>query len=62
MAGDAGLSNEEIEILRKEDGHRKAWTRDYMLMFFWVCCLSLVVLTLDSGIDVFAWLYSVQGD
>jgi IPT/TIG domain/Ankyrin repeats (3 copies) len=36
MAGDAGLSTEEIEILRSEDGHRKAWTRDYMLMFFWV--------------------------
>jgi hypothetical protein len=36
MAGDAGLSTEEIEFLRREDGRRKAWTTDYMLIFFWV--------------------------
>ena len=37
MAGDAGLSTEEIEFLRREDGRRKkSWTRDYMLFFFWV--------------------------
>ena len=36
MAGDAGLSPEEIEFLRREEGRRKAWTRDYMLIFFWV--------------------------
>jgi hypothetical protein len=36
MAGDAGLSPEEIEFLRREDGRRKTWTRDYMLIFFWV--------------------------
>ena len=37
MAGDAGLSAEEIEYLRKEDCTRKkTWTRDYMLLFFWV--------------------------
>ena len=36
MAGDAGLSSTEIEFLRREDGRRKTWTRDYMLLFFWV--------------------------
>ena len=36
MAGDAGLSPEEIEFLRREDGRRKTWTRDYMLFLFWV--------------------------
>jgi len=37
MAGDAGLSSEEIEFLRREDLNRKKnWTRDYMLLFFWV--------------------------
>ena len=36
MAGDAGLSPQEIEFLRREEGRRKAWTRDYMLLFFWV--------------------------
>lgn len=36
MAGDAGLSAQEIEFLRREEGRRKAWTRDYMLIFFWV--------------------------
>ena len=37
MAGDAGLSKEEIEFLRREDNtRRKTWTRDYMLLFFWV--------------------------
>jgi hypothetical protein len=35
MAGDAGLSPSEIEVLRRDD-RRKAWTRDYMLLFFWV--------------------------
>ena len=39
MAGDAGLSPQEIEFLRREDGRRKTWTTDYMLFFFWVSLL-----------------------
>ena len=39
MAGDAGLSAEEIEFLKSEEGRRKAWSRDYMLIFFWVSSL-----------------------
>ena len=39
MAGDAGLSPEEIEFLRREDVRTKTWTTDYMLFFFWVCFL-----------------------
>jgi hypothetical protein len=38
MAGDAGLSPEEIPILRTEDSRRSA-RNDYMLFFFWVCPL-----------------------
>jgi len=61
MAGDAGLSPEEIEFLRGEDGRRKAWTRDYMLFFFWVNILLPVlarfllgfVLMVDSGVGVY---------
>jgi hypothetical protein len=45
MAGDAGLSTEEIEFLKNEEGHRKAWSRDYMLLFFWVfSCPNLFLL------------------
>lgn len=37
MAGDAGLSPEEIEFLKREDGRQKARKSDYMLFAFWVC-------------------------
>ena len=45
MAGDARLCPQEVEFLRREDGRRKAWTRDYMLLFFWVFPCKQEVLT-----------------
>jgi hypothetical protein len=40
MAGDAGLSAEEIAILKDE---RRASRKDYMLYFFWVCLCNVVL-------------------
>jgi hypothetical protein len=59
MAGDAGLSPEEISILRDEDNRRSA-RKDYMLFFFWVS-LCLNIINVDSGVGVYFGDCGCQG-
>ena len=62
MAGDAGLSPQEIEFLRREDGRRTTGTRDYMLFFFWVSTTEGFLLTTDSGVGMYFGIYVGQGN